>query len=178
MWGGYYYKHSRVTGGITLYFRNLVGPILLSAAAAALFLLMPRERIRRLLPFGIVFGAGLGVVLIAVMQELLGYWEFRQIDFLTARGIPLSIAFTWLPVEVLFAHYLVELRRPESRFLLWFIIGAAVVIFQHLFILNGMLIFRDWTLLDSAFLALALHLGLVVVLHLMGHIRLPDLLKH
>lgn len=160
-----------------MYLRNLVGLVLFAPAAGLLLLLVPRERIRRLLLFGIVFGAGLGVVIIWLMQNVLGHWAFHHIDFLSVGGIPLLIAFTWLPGEILITHYLMELRRPESRFLLWFFIGAAVVVLQYLFILNGMLTFQGWTLLDSAFLTLALHFGLAVVLHLMGHIRLLDLLK-
>lgn len=164
-------------GAIPLYLRNLVGLLLFSAAAALLFLLVPRERIRRMLPYGAVFGAGLGVIFIVVMQGLLGYWEFRHIDFLTVRGLPLLIAFTWLPLEILFAHYLMVLRRGEAKFLLWISMGAAVAALQYLLILNGMLLFKDWTLLDSFFLTLAAHVGLAAVLHLMGHLRLQDLLK-
>ncbi len=164
-------------GVIALYLRNLVGMLLLIAMLGLLFLLVPRGGIRRLLPYGVVFGAGLGLVFIVVMQSLLGYWEFRDIDFLTVRGVPLLLAFTWLPLEILFAYYLVELRRPAAKILLWIAVGAAVTAIQHLFVLNSMLVFRDWTLLDSFFLALAAHVGLAVVLHLMGHLRLQELLK-
>ncbi len=161
-----------------MYLRYLVGLLSMALVAGLVLLLVPRERIRRLLPYGIIFGAGLGVVLIALLQNLLGYWEFRQIDLFTVGAIPPLIAFTWLPAEILFAHYLMELRRPEARFLLWISMGAAVSVFQYLLILNRMLLFfQNWTLLDSFFLTLALHIGLAAVLHLMGYLRLPDLLK-
>ncbi len=164
-------------GGLPLYLKYLVGVLALALAAGLVLLLVPRERIRLLLPYGIIFGAGLGVLQIAVLQNMLGYWEFRQIDFLTAGGIPLLIAFTWLPAEILFAHFLMELRRPAARLMLWLFTGAAVSAGQYLFILNRMLTFQHWTLLDSFFLALATHVALAAVLHLMGYLRMQDLLK-
>ncbi len=164
-------------GGFPLYLPYLAGMLSLALVSAVLFLLVPRERIRLLLPYGIVFGAGLGVLQIAVLQNQLGYWLFRQIDFLTAAGIPLFVAFTWLPAEIIFAHLLMELRHPAARLLLWLFTGVAVSASQYLFILNRMLSFHNWTLLDSFFLTLATHVALAAVLHLMGYFRLQELLK-
>ena len=74
----------------------LPGPIILAILTAAMMLAVPVERIRRLLPYGIIFGAGLGLIIIFLFQNLLGYWSFHRVDLLNAGRIPVLLALCWL----------------------------------------------------------------------------------
>ncbi len=155
----------------------LPGPIILAILTAAMMLAVPVERIRRLLPYGIIFGAGLGLIIIFLFQNLLGYWSFHRVDLLNAGRIPVLLALCWLPAEILFAHFMIELRSAGFKCLLWLLMGAAVVGLHYLFITNRLLTFTNWNLLGTFLLTLFIHAGLVVVLHLFGYLKLQDLLK-
>jgi len=119
----------------------------------------------------------LGLIIIFLFQNLLGYWSFHRIDLLNAGRIPVLLALSWLPAEILFAHFLKELRSPELKLLLWLLMGAAVVGMHYLLIINRLLSFTNWTLAGTFLFTLFIHAGLMVVLHLFGYLNLQDILK-
>lgn len=162
-----------------LYLANLAGGLSLAIFTVAMLLVVPAERIRRLALFGILFGGLLGLTVIFTMQNLLGFWAFREVDpgTLTVAGIPILLALAWTPMVVIFAHLLVQYRTPELRLLLWLGFAGMVTGAQYLMIVNTMLVYRNWTLPGTFLFTLAIHAGLMVVLHIMGHLDLRGLFK-
>lgn len=156
---------------------NLAGLMILAGLALLMLLLVPPERIRALLPFGLIFGVGLPFVVIGVMQNWLGYWTYRQVDPVTLAGIPVFLAVAWFPAVITFAHLLVQYRSPLLRLLLWLAIAAAVTLLQHALSVNNMLSLHDWTSTGTFILTLLIHAGLAAALHFMGHLDLRDLIK-
>lgn len=155
---------------------NLSGISILVALTAVMFLAVPVERIKQLAVFGVIFGGLLPFAVIGTMQNLLGFWHYRAADPVTLAGIPVFLALAWLPAVIIFAHFMVQYSSPLLRLLLWLTIGAAVAWLQYLHIVNGMLVFRNWSLAGSFVLTLFLHGVLLAALHLMGHLRLQELI--
>lgn len=156
--------------------QNMVGPVALVGFAVIMLLVVPVERIRRLALFGIVFGGILGLLVVFTMQNLFGFWTFRLVDPVTLAGIPVLLALAWAPMVVIFAHLLVQYRTLPLRLLLWLVFAGAVTGAQYLMVVNNMLLFTNWSLLGTFVLTLAVHAGLILVLHLRGHVDLRDLI--
>ncbi len=156
---------------------KLAGLMILAALAVLMVLLVPPERIRALLPFGLIFGVGLPFAVIGVMQNWLGYWTYHQVDLVTLAGIPVFLSVAWFPAVIIFAHLLVQYRSPLLRLLLWLAIAVAVTLLQHALSVNNMLSLQNWSSGGTFILTLLIHAGLAAALHFMGHLDLRDLFK-
>ncbi len=156
---------------------NAVGLISLGGLTVFMFLVVPWERIRALLTFGLIFGVGMPFIVIGLMQNLFGFWDYRGVDPVTLAGIPVFLAVTWFPSVIIYAHLLVQYRSPLLRILLWLAVAGAVAALQYALHLNNMLVFQNWTLTGTFFLTLFIHAGLATALHFMGHLDLRSLLK-
>lgn len=155
----------------------MTGLVIFAALTVLMLLVVPLERIRQLALFGVIFGVGLPFLVIGVMQNLLGFWTYRAVDPVTLAGIPVFLAFAWAPAVIMFAHFMVQYPSPLLRLLLWLTVGAGVTWLQYLHLVNNMLTFQNWTLAGTLLLTLVLHAGLLLALHLIGYLRLRDLLK-
>ena len=158
-------------------FENGAGLIALVVLTVLMFLVVPWERIRALLNFGLIFGVGLPFIVIGLMQNLFGFWTYRGVDPITVAEIPVFLAITWFPSVIIFAHLLVQYRSILLRVLLWLAVAVAVGALQFLLMLNNMLVMQNWTLTATFFLTLFIHAGMAVALHFMGHIDLKSLLR-
>lgn len=160
-----------------MYLENLGGLVVLSLLTVVMLLVVPREKIRHLAGFGAIFGLVFPFFVIGVMQNLLGFWDYRGVDPVTVAGIPVFLAISWFPGVVIFAHLLMELRFTALRVLLFLVIGSAVAGLHYLLLLNNMVVFNNWNLTGSFLLTVGIHVLLAGALHAMGFVRLAELVK-
>lgn len=160
-----------------MYFPDFAGVIIFGGLMLVMFLVVPMERIRQLGLFGFLSGVLLPFLVIHIMQNVLGLWMHHRVDPVYLAEIPVFFAISWLPAVIIFAHFMVQYRTPVLRFLLLLAAGGGVAGIQLLLIANNMLTFNNWSLFESFLLTILIHLGLLGVLHLMGHLNLRDLLE-
>ncbi len=160
-----------------MYFPNMAGVIIFGALMVVMVLVVPLEKIRKLAVFGLLSGVLLPFLVIHIMQNVLGLWIHRGIDPVTIADIPVFFAITWLPAVIMFAHFIVQYRSFVLVILLLMAVGGGVAGIQFLLIANNMLTFNNWVLFESFLLTMGIHLGLIGVLHLMGHLDLHNLLR-
>ncbi len=144
-------------GDVLMYFANLAGPIALIVMTAIMFLLVPWERIRRLLPAGSLFGLLLGSVTYYVLQNIVQAWRFQQADLLSPAGVPLFMTLAWIPYSIIYFHLLAQYRTLSQVLLLILLSAATPSFFHFLMELNGMIIFQKWIWLDNFFYAVAVY---------------------
>ncbi|MEW5785366.1 MAG: hypothetical protein AB1767_09890 [Bacillota bacterium] len=157
---------------------NLTGLLILGALTVSMLLVVPWEKIRQLAVFALLFGMLFPFAVIGIMQNLLGFWRYRGVDWVNLAGIPVFLALAWAPSVIIFAYLIIQYRSPLLRLLLLLAVGAGVAGIQFLHLLNNNLTFQNWTLTGSFFLAVIIHTGLLVVMHLMGYLQLPELLRN
>ena len=147
-----------------MYFINLAGPIVLIVMAAIMFLLVPWQRIQRLLPVGFLFGVSLGTVTYYLLQNIVQAWHFQHVDLISLGGVPVFLTLAWVPYAIIYFHLLAQYRTILHVILLILISAAVPAFFHFLLDLNGMVVFQKWTWLDNFFYAAAVFntLGLTV----------------
>ena len=103
--------------------KNYFGPVLFLILMVIMFILVPKERIKRFTMLGLVGGFGVALLLVALMQNLWHFWSFHQVDLLYIFKIPILLSAAWFPLEVIFAHLLIRISsssgvnypRPATR---------------------------------------------------------------
>lgn len=138
-----------------MYFANLAGPIALIVMTVILFLLVPWQRIRRLLPVGSLFGLLLGPATYYILQNIVQAWRFQQADLLSPAGVPLFMTLAWIPYSIIYFHLLAQYRTLMHVILLILISAAVPAFFHFLLERNGMVLFQKWNWLDNFFYAAA-----------------------
>ncbi len=145
--------------------RNLVGPIIFLIGATLVFYIIPKEKIKKLLPFGLIAGLGIALLLLYLMQEVWGRWLFYRVDLLYFYEIPFFLSLAWLPMVMLFAYFLKTSSHNLFSFIviLAFPLGATLVHWGLLH--NRMLVYHRWDLLGTFGVSLLIHSVLYVYLY-------------
>lgn len=137
---------------------SLVWVLLFILAAIAMLVFVPRRDVIRLLPFGIVGGFLLAVAIQWAAVLYFRVWRFNYTEFAAYRGIPLFLTLAWMPITIIFGHWLLQLRTGTGRF--FYVAGFALgtVVLEWLFVITRYRVYlRYWNLLYTAILALVLH---------------------
>lgn len=145
---------------------SLTGIVIFIAGLGVMFLVVPGKYVGRYVWFGLIGGLGMAIVLTSVMQNILGYWQFHDVDILYLSRVPIFLAGVWAPLVMAFA-YLV--RASKSLYLtgLIIVVFAAAASMAHWFMLiQGTLVYQNWTLLGTFGLAFILHGVLFYYVHL------------
>lgn len=79
-----------------------VTSIIATVSLVGALLLVPFGEFRKLSPFGLVGGLAVGLGVFTLGGPVLRLWRFH--DAATVAGIPVMLAFTWYPIEILFAY--------------------------------------------------------------------------
>jgi hypothetical protein len=157
-----------------VYFENWMGLIVLGGSSLLMVLTVPWKEIQRFLLFGVFGGLMIGIVLIFILQNRLGLWNFHRIDLIYLGRIPLLLSAAWTPTEIFFAYFLSRCQHFWPRLtLLLFIPGVATAI-HFIQIWNRMLIYRHWSLTNTFLLSLVIHVGLAYYLHKVHQIPLLE----
>ena len=148
-----------------MYFQNLLGLIIFSAAFLLMILTVPWEEIKRFAGFGIISGLGIAGFLLLVMQNWLGLWIYHQVDLIYVARIPIILSAAWVPAEIFFAHFLDRNSQPILRLVLILFLPAVAVGAQFFQIWNHMLTYHNWNYLGTYFVSLGIHGGLAFYLN-------------
>lgn len=137
--------------------QNLVWVEFFMLLSIVMLVLVPRETIVRLLPFGLVAGFVVALIIQLLAVPLLGLWSFNYVSFVAYKGIPIFVALAWVPSTIIFAHYVNTLDSPLLLYLIS--IGFALIssIVEYLFVHYGYREYQKWNIMATFALALALH---------------------
>ncbi len=136
-----------------------------------MFLVVPFQRIRELFWIGLIGGFGIGLLLIYMMQNVLGFWVFRNIDVISVAGVPLFIALSWFPFIIAFSHLLAQYHNVLLISLLLLAFPMGTVLIHALFLNNLALVYMNWNLYLTFFLSLVIHLLLALYLFTTGRLE-------
>ena len=149
---------------------NLVGLLLFLIGLIFMFLVVPYPRIRELFWIGMLGGFGISLLLIYTMQNVLGFWIFRNIDLVSVAGVPLFISLSWFPFIIAFSHLLAQYENVMLVSLLLLAFPLGFVLLHALFLNSLALIYINWNLYLTFFLALIIHLFLALYLFATGRL--------
>ena len=137
------------------------------------YLIIPRKQLYRLLPFGIVAGFILAMALLLFTVSWIELWQFSNASTASLLGIPLFLAFAWVPATMIFAHYVPVLheRRLLIFWIMLFTFGTTMV--QSLLLTADFMRFLRWDLLASMLGTFSIHTILALFV-LKYDISLPE----
>lgn len=137
---------------------SLVWVLLFILAAIAMLVFVPRRDVIRLLPFGIVGGWLVAVAIQWVAVQMLRVWRFNFTEFASYRGIPLFLTLAWMPLTIVFGHWLLQLRTGTGRFFYTAGFALGTVALEWLLVLARYRVYlRYWNVVYTAVLALVIH---------------------
>ena len=130
------------------------------ALLVGMFFLVPKEEIINLLPFGIVGGFIVAIVIQHLAINIFDWWKFNT-AFIAWANIPLGILAAWVPPVIIFGYYFPRIKFNWSL-VLAFAVGATVI--EYLFVLTDYRDYINWNVYLTLGLGLIIHLGLAVYL--------------
>jgi len=137
---------------------SLVWVLLFILAAIAMLVFVPRRDVIRLLPFGIVGGWLVAVAIQWVAVQMLRVWRFNFTEFASYQGIPLFLTLAWMPLTIVFGHWLLQLRTGTGRFFYTAGFALGTVALEWLLVLASYRVYlRYWNVVYTAVLALVIH---------------------
>jgi type IV secretory pathway TraG/TraD family ATPase VirD4 len=148
-------------------FGTFTGPVAFIGTAVLMMIAVPRTCIQRYVWMGIVGGLFLAVLLLAIMQNVLSFWIFTDIDLLYFYNIPMSLAAVWLPLVIMFSYFVNAGNSNLTRSAALIGSFALLAAIAHWFLLTeGLLVYRNWSLVYTFILAGAIHAMLYAYLQL------------
>jgi len=137
---------------------SLVWVLLFILAAIAMLVFVPRRDVIKLLPFGVVGGFLVALVVQWLAVTVLRVWKFNYTDFAAYRGIPLFLTLAWMPITIIFGHWLLQIRQGTGRFFYIAAFALSTVLLEWMLVLTRYRVYlRYWNLFYTAALALVLH---------------------
>jgi len=151
--------------------RSMVWIDLFLIASIVMLIAVPRRRIIQLLPFGVVGGFILALVIQFIAVPWLHLWRFDILGVASVHGIPVFLALAWLPATIIFAHFLPAMRSLVSliAYILAFAAGASLLEFG--FVYFGYRSFIHWNIYLTFLLGAALHSSLAYYFLTVEHAR-------
>lgn len=148
-------------------FGTFTGPLAFIGAAVLMMIVVPRTCIQRYVWMGIVGGLLLAVLLLIIMQNVLGFWIFTDIDLLYLYNTPMSLAAVWLPLVIMFSYFVNAANSNPTRSAALIVAFALLATIAHWFLLTeGLLVYRSWSLVYTFILAGVIHAVLYAYLQL------------
>lgn len=144
---------------------SLVWFYLFIGLTVLLFLLVPRDRILRLLLFGLIAGFGLAFILQYGAVNIFRWWKFNY-ALIEIYGAPLGVSLSWIPAVIIFAYFwpLAVSRLGQLIYLIFFAVGTTIV--EYSFVIFGYREYINWNVLLTFCLAFIVHLLLAFYLYL------------
>ena len=147
-----------------MHFEHFMGLITFSGAFILMLLTVPWREVKRWSLFGTLSGLGVAIILLLVMQNWLGLWVFRKVDFFYLGRIPIILSAAWAPAEIFFAHFFIRYQNSFLRLLMIFFLPALAVAVHFVQIWNRMLVYHHWNYAGTFLVSLAIHVGLALYL--------------
>ena len=133
-------------------------------------LAVPQESFRRLMPFGIIAGFGLALLVNILGSSVLGLWRFTSLSW-PILGVPFWILLAWVPSVIIFVHFLPGDSLARLGWLLAF--PAIYTAVEFLYLRAGLRIFSShWNLMAAFLLSLGLHI--FILAYYLISVRVPE----
>lgn len=142
---------------------NLVWLYLFTVLTAAMILIVPPDRIKEFLSFGLIGGGLTAIILQVFGVNILEAWKFNT-ALIFINGIPLGILLAWIPPTIIFGHFTYRINSFISAGL--YIIGFALLtaVITYGSVLLGYRSYLNWNPYLDFLLAFITHLGLAYYL--------------
>ena len=129
-----------------------------------MLVLVPSDKLRRLLAFGLIGGSALAYLVQWVAVNWLRLWGFNHLAFLSVQRIPLGLVLAWFPSTVIFGHYFEYMHSFLTRLL--YILGFALLgaVIEYGFVLAGYHYYLNWSVVNTFLLGAAIHTVLATYL--------------
>ncbi len=119
-------------------------------------LAVPQDDFRRLVPFSLLAGFGLALLINLIGSPILGLWGFRQVIW-SILGIPFWVLMAWIPSVIIFVYYLPENSLARLAWILAFPVVYTAL--EWYFLRQGLRFFSPiWSLPYAFLLGLGTHL--------------------
>jgi hypothetical protein len=122
--------------------------------------IVPKVKIKELLPFGIVGGFILAFIIQYLAVNVFDFWEFTS-GAVVWNNIPMGVLISWVPPTILFG-YLYYQMKFKLGLIVGFALGTTLV--EYGFIVAGYREYLNWNPYLTFLLALGTHLGLAAYL--------------
>lgn len=130
-----------------------------------LFLLVPKEKIIKLLPFSFVAGFGLALVLQYFAVNIFRWWEFNY-GLINLFNAPLGVSLSWMPAVIIFAYFWPLAISKLGKLIYTFIFALGTTVVEYSFVLLGYRRYINWSVLLTFILAFIIHLLLASYLYM------------
>lgn len=145
---------------------SLTGLVAFVASLGVMFFLVPMKYIGRYLWIGLIGGLGLAILLNIVMQNVFAYWLFQDVDILYMTRIPIFLAAVWAPLVITFSYLVRTSKNLYQTGLIIGVFSATASVAHWFMIIQGTLVYQNWSLLGTFLIAAVLHLVLFYYVHL------------
>ncbi len=136
--------------------KSLVYPVFFMMLTIIMLVMVPRRRIVDLLPFGLIGGLGIALLVQSAAILYLGLWQWKYTEPFGWRGLPLFISAAWIPVEIIFAHYIHETPKEMTLPYVLGFAGAATAV-DWWFVRGGYQVPIRWSVFSTFVLGLVIH---------------------
>lgn len=149
----------------------LVWLYLFAVLTTAMILLVPPDRIKEFLSFGLIGGGLTAIALQLFGVNILELWKFNT-ALIFINGIPLGILLAWIPPTIIFGHfaYKVNSLLGASLYVITFALLTTVITYSS--VLLGYRSYLNWNPYLDFLLALITHLGLAYYLFYQQRLKL------
>ena len=148
---------------------ELIGPLTFAIPLLIIYFLLPLSLFKKLLAPGIIWGFGVALILIYVMQNVFAFWYFQNIDILLINNIPIFLSATWIPLVMVFVYLLVIFPSKIGVVLLNILFPAGATLSHYIFISLNILSYSNWNLFYTFLVSLFIHLAITGYLYLFTH---------
>ncbi len=127
-----------------------------------MLLIVPLKNVLKLIPFGLIGGFVVAVV-VNISGTELGLWQFNT-GLLFIRGVPLGILLSWIPPVVVFAYLINNSNEVVIIISYIFLFALFTAILTHLSVIIGYRDYLNWDVVFDFLLAAVIHSGLALYL--------------
>lgn len=154
---------------------NMAGILVLLLTSIIMVLIVSSERIKELWKFGVAGGLVVALILVYLMQNVLGFWAFINVDIINVAGIPILLSTAWIPAVITFGYLITKYHEITLMSVIIFIFPLSAVVVHYIFINFGLLQYSHWNLFYTFLTSLVIHLGLTAYLYMSD--QLPNSAK-
>ena len=146
---------------------SLVWFYLFASLTIMLLLLVPKEAIIRLLPFGAIAGFGLALILQYFAVNVFRWWSF-QYALIEVFNAPLGVSLSWVPAVIIFAYFWPLAISKLGKLIYVFIFALGTTIVEYSFVILEYRKYNNWNVFLTFVLAFVIHSLLASYLYLVA----------
>ncbi|MGM0370114.1 MAG: hypothetical protein ACQEP9_06830 [Bacillota bacterium] len=136
---------------------SLVWFYLFVAFSLILFLLVPREEILNLLPFGLVGGFVVALILQYFAVNVFRWWKFNY-GWVEIFNTPLGVSLSWIPPVIIFAYFWSITNSIWGKLIYIFSFALITTIGEYIFVITEYRRYLNWNVYLTLVLAFVIHL--------------------